>query len=198
MIVEHPPEYVAARRVLLDALDALGSQRRSVILVGAQAIYLRCGRGDLAMAPMTTDADLAMHADWVYDEPELYAAMQAAGFNPDEQPGKWRGPGDVCVDLMVVPHQSGRKNKAARAANIPPHRKGVARIVRGLEPSLIDHSHYRVEPLGGDDRRSFDILVAGTSASARLPRLAADAVGGDRVIPASFAVLAAELVDLLR
>lgn len=37
------PEYVAARRVLLDALDALGTHRKAVVLVGAQAIYLQVG-----------------------------------------------------------------------------------------------------------------------------------------------------------
>lgn len=37
--MEANPEYVAARRVLLDALEAMGRQRRSVILVGAQAVY---------------------------------------------------------------------------------------------------------------------------------------------------------------
>ena len=34
----HDPEYVAARRTLLDALDALGGQRQALVLVGAQAI----------------------------------------------------------------------------------------------------------------------------------------------------------------
>jgi hypothetical protein len=29
------PEYVEARRVLLDALEALGSHRKAVVLVGA-------------------------------------------------------------------------------------------------------------------------------------------------------------------
>ena len=36
-------DYVEARRVLLDALEALGAQRRAVVLVGAQAIYHRVG-----------------------------------------------------------------------------------------------------------------------------------------------------------
>jgi hypothetical protein len=31
--------YRAARRVLLDALEALGTQRSAVVLVGAQAVY---------------------------------------------------------------------------------------------------------------------------------------------------------------
>lgn len=55
-----PVEYVRARRVLLDALAALGAQRNAVILVGAQAIYLQVGEADLAVAVMTTDAELAL------------------------------------------------------------------------------------------------------------------------------------------
>jgi hypothetical protein len=43
------PEYIAARRVLLDALEALGAHRKAVVLVGAQAIYLHVGEGDLAV-----------------------------------------------------------------------------------------------------------------------------------------------------
>jgi integrase len=34
------PEYVLARRVLLDAIQVLGEQRSTVVLVGAQAIYV--------------------------------------------------------------------------------------------------------------------------------------------------------------
>ena len=45
------PEYIAARRVLLDALDALGEQRKAFVLVGAQAIYMHVGEGNLAVAP---------------------------------------------------------------------------------------------------------------------------------------------------
>ena len=46
--------YVVARRVLLDALDALGTHREAVVVVGAQAIYLRVGEADLAVAAFTT------------------------------------------------------------------------------------------------------------------------------------------------
>lgn len=35
------PEYVAARGVLLDALEALAEHRNAILLVGAQAVYLR-------------------------------------------------------------------------------------------------------------------------------------------------------------
>jgi len=41
--------YVIARRVLLDALDALGKHRAATILVGAQAIYLHTGDADLGV-----------------------------------------------------------------------------------------------------------------------------------------------------
>ncbi len=52
--------YILARRILLDALEALAPHRDAVIVVGAQAIYLHTGEGDLAVSPYTTDADLAL------------------------------------------------------------------------------------------------------------------------------------------
>lgn len=52
---------VQARTALLDALDALGTQRDAVVLVGAQAIYLHTGDLSLPLAEMTTDADLALY-----------------------------------------------------------------------------------------------------------------------------------------
>ncbi len=37
--------YVLARRVLLDALEALGDHREAIVLVGAQAVYLQLSGG---------------------------------------------------------------------------------------------------------------------------------------------------------
>jgi hypothetical protein len=53
------PLYIAARRVLLDALNALNEHRGAVVLVGAQAIYLQADEADLdaSVAPFTADAD---------------------------------------------------------------------------------------------------------------------------------------------
>jgi hypothetical protein len=113
---------------------------------------------------MTTDADLALNVDGVRDEPELYAAMTDAGFTADAQPGSWRSRDGIYVDLMVVPHQSGRSDQTARAASMPPHRKGVARITRGLEPALIDNAPMGIHALDDNDQRVFDIQVAGPSA----------------------------------
>ena len=44
---EHDELYTVARTVLLDALEALGEHREALVLVGAQAIYLRVGEADL-------------------------------------------------------------------------------------------------------------------------------------------------------
>jgi hypothetical protein len=41
-------EYIEARRTLLDALDALESHRDSLVLIGAQAVYLHTGPTDAA------------------------------------------------------------------------------------------------------------------------------------------------------
>ncbi len=56
---EVDPLYVAARRVLLDALEALKNQHAALILVGAQAIYLHTGEAKFSVPECTTDADIA-------------------------------------------------------------------------------------------------------------------------------------------
>lgn len=95
------PEYVAARRVLLDALDALGTHRKAVVLVGAQAIYLHVGEGDLAVSPHTTDGDLAIDPRQLDDEPALTGTLEAAGFELTVRPGTWSSK-DVQIDFLAV------------------------------------------------------------------------------------------------
>jgi hypothetical protein len=48
-VPERDELYTVARTVLLDALEALGEHRKALVLVGAQAIYLRVGEADLAV-----------------------------------------------------------------------------------------------------------------------------------------------------
>jgi hypothetical protein len=74
--------YVMARRVLLDALHAIGSHRDAIVLVGAQAVYLRVGEADLAVAPFTTDGDLAIDPSVLTEIPPLEQALMSAGFHP--------------------------------------------------------------------------------------------------------------------
>ena len=77
---ELDPITIRARRVLLDALEALAGQRQAIVLVGAQAIYLHTGEADLAVSPFTQDADLALNPATLCSLPVLAEAMQAAGF----------------------------------------------------------------------------------------------------------------------
>ena len=88
--------YVAARRVLLDALTALEPHSRAFIVVGAQAIYLRTGGVDVSMAvaPFTTEGDLALDPSHLADRPTLETAMTEAGFalvpvGDHVEPGIW-------------------------------------------------------------------------------------------------------------
>ena len=65
------PEYVAARRVLLDALEALAPHGAALILAGAQAVYLRTGPGALPVAEFTTDGDLTIDPELLSEAPPL-------------------------------------------------------------------------------------------------------------------------------
>ncbi len=159
---EPDPLYVAARRVLLDALEALGGHRASVVLVGAQAVYLLTGEAHLAMAPFTTDADLALDPERLQPEPLLQNALAAAGFTRAEgKVGTWTSRDGIDVDLLVPEALGGPGRRAAR---IPPHVEGVARKARGLEAALIDQEQSVIEALESGDKRRFQVASAGPAA----------------------------------
>ncbi|QFU86199.1 hypothetical protein YIM_04900 [Amycolatopsis sp. YIM 10] len=159
-----PREYVEARSVLLDALDGLGPLRDGVVLVGAQAVYLRSGDADFITAPTTTDADLAVVPGLLVDEPVIVDAMRAAGFVPGSQPGIWLGRGQIAVDLMAPEALSGPGGK--RSARLPPPHdaRETARKTYGLEPSVVDNDVQVIGGLAETDTRSFAIKVAGSAA----------------------------------
>jgi hypothetical protein len=117
------PEYVEARRILLDALEALGPHLESVVLVGAQAIYHHVGEGALQVAPYTTDGDLALDPRTLRDEPLLAEALSRAGFRLAVTPGTWAR-GNVQVDLLVPESLSGGGRRSAR---LGPHGTAAAR-----------------------------------------------------------------------
>lgn len=154
------PAYIAARRVLLDALDALGVHRRAVVLVGAQAIYHHIGEGDLAVAPYTTDGDLALDPRELDDEPLLTAILQRAGFDLAIPPGSWNMR-DVQIDLLVPASMSGPGRRGARLGT---HGNDVARKATGLEAALVEYNWVRVQALDSNDDRFFDVRVAGVAA----------------------------------
>ena len=163
--------YVLARRVLLDALEALGAHRDAVTLVGAQAIYLRMGEGDIAVAPTTADADLSIDPALLTDRPAIETLMREAGFerkrseNHGDLTGIWikavEGT-EVSVDLLIprgVAPPGGR-----RAARLRGHEKGSVLKVTGLEAALADADVVSIGALDSQDRRVFDIRVAGPGA----------------------------------
>ena len=162
--MDYPAEYVAARAVLLDALSALEDHLSAIILVGAQAVYLHTGSGDFVEPPMTTDADLVLDVTQLGSEPAIEAVLDNAKFRQGAHPGRWLGKGDVAVDIMVVPSQSGRQKARARAARLPGHAASVARITPGLEPALVDHAPRTLTALDPRDHRQVTINIAGPAA----------------------------------
>jgi hypothetical protein len=133
---------VAARSALLDALEALGAHRDSVVVIGAQAIYLRTAGAPVAVAEATKDSDIAIDPRNLDDAPLVEDAMLEAGFYHDpnkNQPGAWLNAAEVPVDLMVPEDLAGDGGKSTRGARIPPHDKRAARRARGLEATVVDN-----------------------------------------------------------
>lgn len=163
------PLYVAARRVLLDALTALHDHLGAIVLVGAQAVYVHAGEGDLVVAPFTTDADLAIDPRRLNRAPLVELALDAAKFKLSRNDvGIWQTSTDVngvsqavAVDLLVPESLGGDGRRSAR---IPPHADRTARKVSGLEAALVDRDLITIRALEPTDPREIELAVAGPSA----------------------------------
>lgn len=168
---ELDPEYVSARRVLLDALDTLHAHRAALILVGAQALYLHAGEADVAVAPSTTDGDLALDPRALSDDPRIDEAMTSAGFRLATPPGVWRSIGNIQIDLLVPDAVGGAGRRGAR---LGAHGTEVARKSRGLEAALEDKSEFVIKAFEPSDLREHRLAVAGPAALlvAKLHKLA--------------------------
>lgn len=156
---------IRARTVLLDALEALTEHRESVVVIGAQAVYLHTGVMTVALPEMTKDSDLAIDPRTLGSEPLIEAAMLAAGFElrgDPQQPGTWFGAGGVPVDLMVPAALSGEGGR--RGARVPPHSKRAMRRAAGLEAAVVDRSRIRISSLEAGDTREIEAWVAGPAA----------------------------------
>lgn len=167
--------YVEARRVLLDALDGLASHLSAIVLVGAQAIYLRTGDALRGLAPYTTDSDLVLAPALLGDEPALEQAMGGAGFRlqllgDHVEPGIWLQSGtvagervDIPVDL-IVPDGAAPPGGHRGARLGPVHGRRAARRILGLEAALVDNGPMTVAALDEADGRRHAIAVAGPAA----------------------------------
>ena len=164
--------YILARRVLLDALEALKAHLESLILVGSQAIYLQVGESDLAIAPYTTDGDIAINPELLADIPPIEQELSRANFQPESEHsvGIWVAhhpvPHDpyrkVAVDLLVP--KALYSGKGRRAARMTGHHKRSARLVDGLEGAVVNFEMMTISALADTDNRSFSLKVAGTGA----------------------------------
>ncbi|MBS3974812.1 MAG: hypothetical protein KGZ89_08115 [Actinobacteria bacterium] len=166
-------EYIVARTVLLDALEALGPHREAAVLVGAQAVYIHTGDAGLAVAESTTDGDLALDPARVPETPEIAAAMRSKKFFRDEKAsgpdiGIWSSlreidgvPAIVKVDLLMPEAVGGGGRRAARVKG---HEEGSVLKVRGLEGCLVDRTPHVIAALDEFDSRAFEIMVAGPAA----------------------------------
>lgn len=163
------PLYVAARRALLDALGALREHLDSIVLVGAQAVYVHAGEADIAVAPFTMDGDLALDPRQLASRPLLEVALRDANFQAESgKIGVWNAtvqvngvPRIVPIDLLVPESLAGSGRRAAR---IPPHAQTAARKVSGLEGVLVDRNVSVIGALDAGDDRQFELAVAGPSA----------------------------------
>ena len=161
------PLYRAARSALLDALEALQDHRSSIVLVGAQAIYMHTGEADIAVAAFTSDGDLALDPRDLGREPALEAAMKVRGFAlRANQVGIWecdRAVSDTVVTIdLLVPDSLG--GAGARGARLEGHDYKAARKVRGLEGCLVDKTQLPIASLDAADSRVLDVWIAGPAA----------------------------------
>ena len=164
--------YILARQVLLDALEALGPHRDAVVLVGAQAVYLHVGSADIAVAPFTTDGDLAIDPGLLAEAPPVEQALTEAGFwhQKEDSVGAWvthrataHDPRTVvCVDFLVPASLS--PGTGRRAARLKGHDPRLARKVVGLEGALVDRDRVALGALSEEDQRIIDVNVAGPAA----------------------------------
>lgn len=154
-------EYVKARDILIEALEALGSHREAIILVGAQAIYMQVGEGNFGVPPYTTDADLVLNPALVKTDPKLDQVLKAAGFMLDRSEanavGSWMKD-DVAVDLMVPASIGGSGRRSAR---IDGQARNIIRKTHGLEACLIDNDLMEVISFSDENQPTTSIKVAG-------------------------------------
>ena len=156
-------EYVAARRVLLDALEALRPHLDAIVLVGAQAVYVHAPLGD-PRPTYTTDADLALDPELLATHPDIARSLAERGFAPNAKgdPGSWVSNDGIVVDLMVP--LGAMPPSRRRTAPLAGHGLLTARRTRGLELALFDNAPVTLTALETQDSRAIEVRVAGPAA----------------------------------
>lgn len=173
--------YVLARRALLNALAALEPHLNSIVVIGAQAVYMHTGPADLAVPEFTIDADLAISPEFLADTPRIGDLLEADGFALHGDPGEWKTADGTQVDLLVPDALAGPGRRGAR---IPGHGNRVARRAKGIEGALVDSEIHSIGALDPADERSFQVAVAGPAALfvAKIHKIAERVNDPDRLV----------------
>ncbi len=158
------PEYVAARRALLDVLELLEPQRHGLVLVGAQAVYLRAPAEDAERATHTTDGDLAIDPDLLADDPDIGQVLIAAGYERGPNPGAFLAPSGIEIDLMVP--EGAAPAHGRRSVGLVGQSPFTARRTSGLELALLDADMIAIRSLDKSDGREISLRVARPAALA--------------------------------
>lgn len=151
--------YDLAKQALFSAIEALGEHRESVILVGAQAVYIHTSHISIPVEPFTTDADLVLDSRNLQADPGIDALLGRAGFLPNpssDAVGSWVSPAGIPLDLMVPASYGGPGRRAAR---LPNHGDRTLRKTPGLEAVLFDNSPHSINDFSSGV--SYEISVAG-------------------------------------
>jgi len=154
-------------------LSALAPHGKAVVVVGAQAVYLRTYDANLAVAPYTTDGDLVIDPSVLGDESSwrsnghaLFTRLTRS--QGHDEPVIWVKTAKSMVRQFTFggPHRAAGRDSSGRSKRCATrvHGNSAARVSPGLEAALIDHSPMVIGSLEDSDPRSFDVEVAGTSA----------------------------------
>lgn len=187
------PEYVAARRALLDVLEVLRPQRDGLVLVGAQAVYLHAPADRTRLLTYTTDSDLAIDPQLLTEQPDIGDVLVRAGYRAHSSPGTFFAPNGIPIDLMVP--AGSLPPSTRRTAPLRGQSPSTARRTAGLEVALLDATVMHIAALDPADSRTIPLRVAGPAALvvAKLTKLA-ERLGGSRLDR----VLSKDAGDLLR
>lgn len=164
--------YVVARENLIQALTTLGSYRRdAVVVVGAQAVYLRSREVTAApFQPFTLDSDLAIDPRILETIPPIRQTLADAGYQHRRgDPGLYWAPGSsddqpldgAQVDILVPEEFAAGSGR--RDAGIPGDNMRAARRVAGLEAALYDKDLMPIA-LVGATQGHLEAFVAGPAA----------------------------------
>lgn len=153
---------VLARRVLLDALEALSDTATRSCSSGRRrsTSTLAPRRSPCLRRPRTATSRSRSSPPLRRSSPR--GRNVARRIRTGEGSGVLAGRMGIPVDLMVPESMSDPGGR--RGGRLPPHSKRATRRATGLEAAVVDHSPAEIAALEPGDRRSFTIEVAGPAA----------------------------------